>query len=54
MHYAYLYVIINFFEVNDLKVVQVMKKINLQCRSSFHIHSNVHIKLKVIVHVEYT
>ena len=32
---------------NDLKGVQVMGKINLQCKSSSHMHSNVYIKLKV-------
>ena len=42
------------FKVNDLKGVQVIGKINLQCKSSFHIHSNVHIKLKVVVLIEYT
>ena len=30
-----------------------MKKINLQCKSSSDMHSNVQIKLKVIVLIEY-
>ena len=41
------------FKANDLKGGQVMKKINLQCKSSSHIHSNIHIKLKVVVRMEY-
>ena len=41
------------FEANDLKGVQVMKKINLLCKSSFHMYSNVQIKLKVFVYIEY-
>ena len=41
------------FKANDLKGVQVMGKINLQCKSSSYIQSNVHIKLKVAVLIEY-
>ena len=43
------------FKANDLKGVQVMENsINIQCKSSSHMHSNVHIKLKVVVLIEYT
>ena len=42
------------FKANDLKGIQVMNKINLQGNSSSHIHSNVHIKLNVVVLIEYT
>ena len=31
-----------------------MKKINLKCKSSYHMHSNNQIKLKVIMLIEYT
>ena len=39
------------FKANDLKGVQVMGKINLQCKGSCHIQSNV---LKIAVLIEYT
>ena len=41
------------FEGNDLKGVQVIGRINLQCKSSFHIHLNVNITLKVVELIEY-
>ena len=41
------------FKANDFKGVQVMRKINLQYKSSSHKHSNVHIKLKVAAHRVY-
>ena len=42
------------FKGNNLKGVQVMGKINLQCKSSSHIGSDVNTKLKVGELIEYT
>ena len=47
MHHVYLKL-----KGNDLKEVQVMGKINLQCKSSSHIGSDVNITLKVAELIE--
>ena len=44
----------NLKPINDLKGVQDIRKINLQCKSSSYIQLNVHIKLRVAVLIEYT
>ena len=41
------------FKANDLKGVQVMEKINQQCKSSSFILSNAPIKLKLVLHRVY-
>ena len=39
---------------NDLKGVQVMETISLQCNSPSQIHSSVYLRLKIARQVEHT